>query len=276
MSGLTKLKDEFTASLCLSCDRIAVWHRLDVGVLAAVAAQQRQKLMLPSATAPVIHATHRMIWPSSDGSVVTSWIWASPPPPSLAVVIARAAPLTHSAALLRALARTDPRLAAQQPRHLWPDDRAAVAWPGLRDTPVVLLAAPDLDAHKGTANAALARFVALHPSNLAQKSEIIVEHFRTVSSKEIGGLGKAMVVTRSRLHAVRYKQSIEAYIKKKGYRDLRALVAFSGKVVDPDLPGRRRSPPASGSWAGHTRCRAARRSAEQSTAAACAAVDLVV
>ncbi len=63
MSGLTKLKDEFTASLCLSCNRIAVWHRLDVGVLAAKAAQQRQKLMLPSATAPVIHATHRMIWP---------------------------------------------------------------------------------------------------------------------------------------------------------------------------------------------------------------------
>jgi len=69
MSGLTKLKDEFTASLCLSCNRIAVWHRLDVGVLAAKAAQQRQKLMLPSATAPVIHATHRMIWPRSDGSV---------------------------------------------------------------------------------------------------------------------------------------------------------------------------------------------------------------
>ena len=133
---------------------------------------------------------------------------------------------------------------------------------------------PEYEAKK--ARRAIARFVSLHPHHLVQKAEIIVEHFRTVSSKEIGGLGKAMVVTRSRLHAVRYKQSIEAYIKKKGYRDLRALVAFSGKVVDPDLPGRRRSPPASGSWAGHTRCRAARRSAEQSTAAACAAVDLVV
>ncbi len=55
---------------------------------------------------------------------------------------------------------------------------AAVACPGPRDTPVVLLAAADLDAHKGKANAALAWFVALHPSNLALKSEIIVEHFR--------------------------------------------------------------------------------------------------
>lgn len=98
------------------------------------------------------------------------------------------------------------------------------------------LSGDDPEVDKGKANAALARFVALHPSNLAQKSEIIVEHFRTVTRKEIGGLAKAMVVTRSRLHAVRYKQSIESYIKEKGYRDLHALVAFSGKVIDPDVP----------------------------------------
>jgi len=99
------------------------------------------------------------------------------------------------------------------------------------------LSSSDPEVDKGKANAALARFVALHPGNLAQKSEIIVEHFRTVTRKEIGGLAKAMVVTRSRLHAVRYKQSIEAYIAEKGYRDLHALVAFSGKVQDPDTPG---------------------------------------
>jgi type I restriction enzyme R subunit len=105
------------------------------------------------------------------------------------------------------------------------------------------LSSSDPEVDKGKANAALARFVALHPSNLAQKSEIIVEHFRTVTRKEIGGLAKAMVVTRSRLHAVRYKQSIEAYIKEKCYPDLHALVAFSGKVQDPDLPGKEYTEP---------------------------------
>ena len=84
------------------------------------------------------------------------------------------------------------------------------------------------------AGAALARFVSLHPSNLAQKAEIIVEHFRHLTSKKIGGQAKAMVVTRSRLHAVRYKQAIDTYIKAKGYGDCKALVAFSGTVIDPD------------------------------------------
>jgi type I restriction enzyme R subunit len=83
----------------------------------------------------------------------------------------------------------------------------------------------------------LARFVALHPSNLAQKSEIVVEHFRSFTRHQIGGRAKAMVVTRSRLHAVRYQQAIEKYIAEKRYTDLRALVAFSGTVQDPDLPG---------------------------------------
>jgi type I restriction enzyme R subunit len=67
------------------------------------------------------------------------------------------------------------------------------------------------------ASAALARFVSLHPTNLAQKAEIIVEHFRHKTAAKIGGRAKAMVVTRSRLHAVRYKQAIDAYINKKGY-----------------------------------------------------------
>jgi len=86
------------------------------------------------------------------------------------------------------------------------------------------------------ASSALARFVSLHPSNLAQKAEIIVEHFRHHTARKIAGHGKAMVVTRSRLHAVRYKQAIDAYIKSKGYSDCKALVAFSGTVIDPDAP----------------------------------------
>ena len=91
---------------------------------------------------------------------------------------------------------------------------------------------PEVDQRK--ASAALARFVSLHPTNLAQKSEIIVEHFRRVTAKKIGGKAKAMVVTRSRLHAVRYYQAITAYTASKGYTDTTALVAFSGTVIDPD------------------------------------------
>jgi len=82
--------------------------------------------------------------------------------------------------------------------------------------------------------------VSLHPTNLAQKAEIIVEHFRQHTAAKIKGRAKAMVVTRSRLHAVRYKQAIDAYIAKKGYdkgaNPLRSLVAFSGSLSDPDAP----------------------------------------
>ena len=70
----------------------------------------------------------------------------------------------------------------------------------------------------------------LHPYNLAQKAEIIVEHFRAAHGHQDRRAAKAMVVTSSRLHAVRYKQAIDSYIAEKGYTDLAALVAFSGKV----------------------------------------------
>jgi type I restriction enzyme R subunit len=89
---------------------------------------------------------------------------------------------------------------------------------------------PEYDARK--AKRAIARFVSLHPHHLAQKAEIIVEHFRQHTAKEMGGLAKAMVVTSSRLHAVRYKQSIDKYLKEQGYGEIRTLVAFSGKIDD--------------------------------------------
>ena len=82
------------------------------------------------------------------------------------------------------------------------------------------------------ARAAIARFLMLHPHNLAQKAEIIVEHFREHTRGKIGGKAKAMVVTSSRLHAVRYKLALDTYIHDKGYQDVHALVAFSGKVLD--------------------------------------------
>src|SRR5674536_392610 len=89
---------------------------------------------------------------------------------------------------------------------------------------------PEYDTRK--ARRSIARFVALHPHNLAQKAELIVEHFREHTRHKIAGRGKAMVVTSSRLHAVRYKRAIDAYLREKGYADTRALVAFSGTVDD--------------------------------------------
>jgi type I restriction enzyme R subunit len=82
------------------------------------------------------------------------------------------------------------------------------------------------------ARAAIARFVSLHDYNLDQKSEVIIEHFRRHVQHKIGGRVKAMVVTSSRLHAVRYKQALTKYCWDKGY-NLGILVAFSGTV----LPG---------------------------------------
>lgn len=85
---------------------------------------------------------------------------------------------------------------------------------------------------------ALARFLTLHPHNIAQKTEVMVEHFRTHVRHKIGGRAKAMVVTDSRLHAVRYKQQFDQYIRANGYKDVKSLVAFSGVVEDPDAPGK--------------------------------------
>lgn len=92
---------------------------------------------------------------------------------------------------------------------------------------------PEVDKKK--AARALARFVSFHPHNIAQKTEVMVEHFRTFTRHKIGGRAKAMVVTSSRLHAVRYKQAFDKYLTEKGYPDIKTLVAFSGTVVDPDV-----------------------------------------
>ena len=81
------------------------------------------------------------------------------------------------------------------------------------------------------------RYTELHPYNIAQKAAIIVETFREVTSKAIGGKGKMMVVTSSRLAAVRYYHEVQRYIKQQGYDNLLIMIAFSGTVTDPDLPG---------------------------------------
>ncbi len=93
----------------------------------------------------------------------------------------------------------------------------------------------DPNVERKKAARALARFLKLHPHNIAQKTEVMVEHFHAVTSHKIGGHAKAMVVTGSRLEAVRYKQSFDRYIKDKGY-PIKSLVAFSGTVQDDKLP----------------------------------------
>ena len=100
-----------------------------------------------------------------------------------------------------------------------------------------LLKACEDDPNVGRKRAAraLARFLRLHPHNLAQKTEVMVEHFQAVTRHKIGGRAKAMVVTGSRLEAVRYKQSFDRYIAEKGYA-IRTLVAFSGVVRDDKVP----------------------------------------
>jgi type I restriction enzyme R subunit len=87
---------------------------------------------------------------------------------------------------------------------------------------------------KKKAARALAKFMSLHPHNIEQKTEVMVEHFRRKVQSHLGGRAKAMVVTSSRLHAVRYMNAFERYIADNGYTDIRALVAFSGTVKDPD------------------------------------------
>ena len=95
----------------------------------------------------------------------------------------------------------------------------------------------DPDLIKKKAERAIRYFISLHPHNLAQKATIIIEHFRNVVAKKIGGKAKAMVVTSSRLHAKRYFEEFRKYIDINGYQnEMKILVAFSGKVKDDNYP----------------------------------------
>lgn len=78
------------------------------------------------------------------------------------------------------------------------------------------------------------KYEELHPYNIQQKSAIIVETFRNVTKKKIKGQGKMMVVTSSRLAAVRYYHEIKRYLEANGYDDVEILAAFSGVIKDPD------------------------------------------
>jgi type I restriction enzyme R subunit len=77
----------------------------------------------------------------------------------------------------------------------------------------------------------LRAFVDLHPHAIGKKVDIMATHFAEQVAHRIGGRAKAMIVTRSRLHAVRYKLALDEHLKAKGL-PYRALVAFSGTVHD--------------------------------------------
>lgn len=91
---------------------------------------------------------------------------------------------------------------------------------------------PEVPASK--ASKVIKNFQQLHPYNISQKAKIIVETFRETTKEKIGGNGKMMVVTSSRLAAVRYYHEVKRYIEQMRYNDIDILVAFSGAVKDGD------------------------------------------
>ena len=91
----------------------------------------------------------------------------------------------------------------------------------------------EAEVERSAATKGIMRWVSLHPYNISQKVQIVVEHFRENIAPLLDGRAKAMVVLASRKEAVRWKLAIDTYIKGKGY-DLGTLVAFSGEIIDPE------------------------------------------
>ena len=95
---------------------------------------------------------------------------------------------------------------------------------------------------KRRAARALARFMSMHPHNIAQKTEVMVEHFRHFTMHKIGGKAKAMVVTSSRLHAVRYKQAFDKKLFQNNYGKLKTTAGNGAKRSDRIVLGRQVTP----------------------------------
>jgi type I restriction enzyme R subunit len=91
----------------------------------------------------------------------------------------------------------------------------------------------DKEVERNAALKGIMRWVKLHPYNISQKVQVVVEHFRENVAPLLNGRAKAMVVVSSRLEAVRWRLAIDKYIKEQGYK-IGTLVAFSGEVNDPE------------------------------------------
>jgi type I restriction enzyme R subunit len=89
----------------------------------------------------------------------------------------------------------------------------------------------ETEVERGAALKGIMGWVRLHPYNIAQKVQIVVEHFRHFIAPLLDEKAKAMVVVASRVEAVRWQLAIDRYIKERGYA-IRSLVAFSGEVTD--------------------------------------------
>jgi type I restriction enzyme, R subunit len=101
--------------------------------------------------------------------------------------------------------------------------------------------ASDQEVESKIAKIKLNQWMRLHDYNIAQKVQVIIEHFKDNVMGLLGGKAKAMVVTSSRKEAVRYKLAFDKYIAEKGYQRIHAMVAFSGEVAfsdkDPSTDG---------------------------------------
>ncbi|MGP5242229.1 type I restriction endonuclease subunit R [Corynebacterium flavescens] len=83
----------------------------------------------------------------------------------------------------------------------------------------------------GEAVTDMVRFVRIHPTSIAQKVEVAVEHFRRNVMHHLGGTAKAMVVASDRMSAATWSHKMNEYIAKRGYDDMTTLVAFSGSLT---------------------------------------------
>lgn len=92
----------------------------------------------------------------------------------------------------------------------------------------------EIQVNTGEAVSAIVRYARLHPTAIAQKVRVVVEHFRRNVMHVLGGQAKAMVVTSTRMEAMNWSRKMDEYIAAQGYTDLHTLVAFSGSLNDPD------------------------------------------
>lgn len=98
---------------------------------------------------------------------------------------------------------------------------------------LVKSAEDDPQVQKRAAAKALARFLTFNEHHIAQKVEVMLEHFWHHTRHKLQGRAKAMVVTGSRLEAYQYYRAFQRAAEQKGYA-IGLLVAFSGEIIDPD------------------------------------------
>lgn len=93
----------------------------------------------------------------------------------------------------------------------------------------------EIQVDTGEAVAAIVRYARLHPTAIAQKVRVVIEHFRRNVMHMLGGEAKAMVVTSTRMEALNWSKKMNAYLDDQGYTDMSTLVAFSGSLTDEDI-----------------------------------------